>query len=358
MCASARPPRPPRRSPSLPRLVYRVDAGPRIGLGHLTRAIAITDALAGRGWSVTWASVGGEYIRAGAESVGAFVVTLRRGESEGAFLRRVAVAADCVVLDRKLPYSRRIVAALRAGGAVVVLDVECQGMFTATATVFPTAHMDPALAADPRWGSGRLCHGAPWVVIHPQVGAARTAPRLEPSPAKVAVTTGGSDPADVASRALEWLERVPGDFAVDVLVGTANRRRAALAGRARRAPHATELVVEPEEFPPRLAGATLAVATFGVTAYELAYLGVPAVLVSHDRENAAAAARFARWGTAENLGLATDVDAGSAAAVIAHLLSDRDMRAAMGAAGRGLVDGRGAERVAELVEHLGREHEP
>ena len=114
------------------------------------------------------------------------------------------------------------------------------------------------------------------------------------------------------------------------------------------------LIDDAGSFPRWLREATLAVATFGVTAYELAFLGVPAVLVSHSEENAASAARYARHGAAVDLGFVNRVRDRDAVLAIEALLNDSVARRRLARAGRALVDGAGAERLAELVNSLQR----
>jgi spore coat polysaccharide biosynthesis protein SpsF len=334
-------------------LLYRVDGGATLGLGHVTRAFAIAEAARRHGWQVTWASTGGPEVISAAREAGAALVEPGSGEAEATFLSRVGKETDAIVIDRKLPYGGDVIRRLRGERPVVLLDVPCDGMFEATATIFPTAHLDSAIANDTRWqsGRGRLVHGAPWVVIHPRVLATPKA-RQPARPARVAVTTGGSDPENVASQALDWLDLVEGDFKVDLMVGVANRQREPLKARATSSRHETRVLERPNDFAAELAGATVAVATFGITAYELAYLGVPAVLVSHGDENVPASARFETWGTAVDLGLAKSVEPARAAGQITQLLGDAGRRKQMRDAGRKLVDGKGADRIVELLQSI------
>jgi spore coat polysaccharide biosynthesis predicted glycosyltransferase SpsG len=68
---------------------------------------------------------------------------------------------------------------------------------------------------------------------------------------------------------------------------------------------------------------------------------------------------FARLGTVEYLGLGTDVDEARIQGMVAALLGDVERRRAMSQKGRGLVDGLGATRAAEVVlESASRNREP
>ena len=76
-------------------------------------------------------------------------------------------------------------------------------------------------------------------------------------------------------------------------------------------------------------------------------MGLPAaVLVLADNQRGIAAG-LAEYGTAINLGEAAEATDAQIADALCSLLGDRGLRARMSRKGRGLIDGRGAERVAE-----------
>ncbi|MCB0965168.1 MAG: GNAT family N-acetyltransferase, partial [Acidimicrobiales bacterium] len=87
----------------------------------------------------------------------------------------------------------------------------------------------------------------------------------------------------------------------------------------------------------------------GSTAWELALHGVPAALVPVADNQVPVAAAVAAAGAA----VAVDgLDPGVLAATVRDLAADRTRRRAMAAAGRSLVDGRGATRVAAAARSL------
>jgi UDP-N-acetylglucosamine:LPS N-acetylglucosamine transferase len=96
----------------------------------------------------------------------------------------------------------------------------------------------------------------------------------------------------------------------------------------------------------------MALAAAGTTCWELAHLGIPAILVTESPGIVAQslkAAGAARW-----LGHETGVTAKMMADALAALVSDSATRRAMADAGRRLVDGKGAKRAAALIEELCR----
>jgi spore coat polysaccharide biosynthesis predicted glycosyltransferase SpsG len=94
-----------------------------------------------------------------------------------------------------------------------------------------------------------------------------------------------------------------------------------------------------------MASADLALTAAGSTCWELACLGVPALVVETADNQRWVAAVLAAAGAVERCGRWGDQDPSELAERVAALLADRVRLTAMGTAGRRLVDGRGADRV-------------
>jgi spore coat polysaccharide biosynthesis predicted glycosyltransferase SpsG len=119
------------------------------------------------------------------------------------------------------------------------------------------------------------------------------------------------------------------------------RRRAAALG--------SELVVDAPDLVAQLAQVDLAIGAGGVGLLERMAAGVPSIgLAIADNQRANLEGAAAR-GAVRFLGPAREVSAERLAAEIAALADDAGSRAAMTRAGRALVDGRGADRVAAAL---------
>jgi spore coat polysaccharide biosynthesis protein SpsF len=101
------------------------------------------------------------------------------------------------------------------------------------------------------------------------------------------------------------------------------------------------------------ASADLALCAFGVTAYELAAAGVPAVYLGLSEDHAASASAFADAGMGLSLGAMDKVDDGEIARTVQWLLNKPAARREMRNCGLALMDGQGAARIAaDLAEAL------
>ncbi len=154
---------------------------------------------------------------------------------------------------------------------------------------------------------------------------------------RLLVTLGGADPEGYTATAIQAARGL--DCELRVLVGGSNPVRPELAPG--------ELLEAVENMAPVLAWADLAVAAAGVTAYELAFLGVPTVLVTVAENQEPNAAGFASAGAALNLGRTPTAEALQGA--LLELAGDHARREALAAAGRRLVDGQGPRRVVEYL---------
>ena len=98
--------------------------------------------------------------------------------------------------------------------------------------------------------------------------------------------------------------------------------------------------------------AALVVCGFGHSLLEAACLGVPAIAVVFLPEHLEHARAFAAAGTAEIVEMTSGPRPRELTALADDLLADPGRLAAMGARGRTLVDGRGAQRVAVALREL------
>ena len=101
------------------------------------------------------------------------------------------------------------------------------------------------------------------------------------------------------------------------------------------------------------ASCDLALAAFGVTAYELAAFGVPALYLCSTRRSRAVGVGLRTAGMGVSLGLAERASDDAIAKSVWALLSDTGRRRQMRAAGLMTIDGMGAARIAhDLAEAL------
>jgi spore coat polysaccharide biosynthesis predicted glycosyltransferase SpsG len=93
----------------------------------------------------------------------------------------------------------------------------------------------------------------------------------------------------------------------------------------------------------------IAVSAGGSTCWELAFIGVPNIIIVLAENQESVARSLDEQGVAVNLGGYSSVDQGMLRHIIAKLMHDPAARMSMSEKGRRLVDGRGAERVTAIL---------
>jgi RimJ/RimL family protein N-acetyltransferase len=136
---------------------------------------------------------------------------------------------------------------------------------------------------------------------------------------------------------------------VEVIAGGANPHYDQLTELAESLGGRFHLVRNAADMPQRIAEADLAITAGGSTCWEMAYLGLPnVVIVLADNQRACAAGLDAQ-GCSVSLGWHEDCDEARIAEAFANLADDPKRRADMSRAGMELVDGEGASRT---VTHM------
>jgi spore coat polysaccharide biosynthesis predicted glycosyltransferase SpsG len=167
----------------------------------------------------------------------------------------------------------------------------------------------------------------------------------------IVVSFGGSDHDDVTFQALDALAGIKGDFVVVSVLGPAYAGR---AEEAKARDPRVRLMRDVRDMAAVLGAADVALAGSGGTASELAFLGVPMILLALSPDQVPIAEAMERAGAAFYLGRPEDVESATVARALGSLMGDRARRDAMHAAGRALIDGKGAERIAEVILALPR----
>ena len=309
------------------RVLFRAPAGPRRGFGHLVRCRSLALAL---GVRPLIAIRGGQRARAAARALGCDVIA----GSPAAVIARVA--PQVVIVDDPIAANARrwIACARRAGCRVVTVhDLglgACEGDLVVDGSIVKAALPTSART---------YLRGPRYALLDPAFASPLRAVRHPRAP-RVLIALGGGPRAALGyaiaravHREMPWVSiRIAGGFAV---ASAAHRHRIAWTGPL------NGLAGE-------LAACDVAVVGGGVSLYEAGARGVAAVGVPVVVPQRPTVRGFVTAGAA--LGdSSTAPDAERVARDVVRLLRQPALRAALAAEGRKLVDGRGADRVAEAI---------
>lgn len=203
--------------------------------------------------------------------------------------------------------------------------------------------------------SGELHVGWEWILLRPQFATTQSKYEsrqngIQENSLNVLVTMGGSDPQGLTLMALQALEHVENDLFVTVIIGNAFLHQKDLNRFLHQSRWPCIIKHNVTDMAAVMAEADFAIASFGVTAYELAAMGVPSIFLCLTDDHAESASAFELNGLAINLGNYVTVCVEKLLAAISWLIQDKSLRNSMHKKSE-LVDGKGINRIACLINN-------
>lgn len=313
----------------------RCDADERIGLGHVTRALSLAEALSAR--------LGTQPVIVARESTVLDQFLAGRGvhrcavQEPGYAVDTVleVLGAGAILVTDSYELTQPAVDAVAATGVqhVVIDDFAPFERWTCDVLVNPNIG---AVAANYR-GPRRILVGPRYALVRREITCRRRDRRARPHPCRVVVSLGGSDWGSTGHELLDGLAEMAGDRTHVRVTTTAI------------CPEPLEAVA-PQTMAEQLVWADLGVVGGGVVKYEAACLGLPTLLLAVVPHQAEVAARFARSGAAARyLGELGHVEPRQVADALRELLDRPDILRRMSKTAMMLVDGHGADRVADAI---------
>ncbi len=332
--------------------LIRCDGGGRFGYGHVKRMVALARALRDREGTGAIFAVNGTddaldpIRRAGFEAV--------RIEPDSEFEELHALIADrapdIFIADCRESVSMVALTRLTARVPLVaVIDDGSRRRLAAHVAYYPPVPQVQAL--DWRGSQCAVRVGWEWTLLGLNQTGVR--PRGHSARPTLLVTMGGSDPMGLTLRAARALARLEPVFRTRFVIGPGMENKDSVARAIVALRPSYETIEGADDLAIEYASADMALTAFGVSAYELAAFGVPAVYLGLTRDHALSASAFEHAGMGVSLGVADEVEDDAIAAAVWALMTDAKRRRDMRAAGLMAIDGGGAARIAaDLTQAL------
>jgi spore coat polysaccharide biosynthesis predicted glycosyltransferase SpsG/L-amino acid N-acyltransferase YncA len=333
------------------RILIHCNGGPRIGVGHVLRSVALAEQAESMGHEVTLVGVlEGELVRRQLAGVASLVVDAASLSVADAVVERtVAELRPTVVHVDSYDTGK-----LSDGGAHLLSQTEDGDFGRRSADVV----IDPTFGAewDPRDAdrSGLLLRGSRYAALRKQVTRRQGQWQLREKARRVLVVMGGTDPQGLTPRVLDLLGRTGRQLEVTALVGSSAWERCESVVAAYPA-LSVRLLPPVDDLPGGMVEADLVLSAAGTSVGELCCLGVPMALVRAVDNQRLGYDRVVAAGAAAGLGGRDDLEGERATEVLRAVLGNSAIRGQLSARASSVVDGLGAWRVVsawqQQVEH-------
>lgn len=167
---------------------------------------------------------------------------------------------------------------------------------------------------------------------------------------RVLVTMGGSDPGNTTTRVIQALRHShDGELAATVVIGGSNPYTPHIQALLHDSPNCIKLKHDVTDLSEEMRTADVAISAAGSTAWELAYMGLPSLLLVVAENQHPIAASLAQAGAAINLGWQSQCTPSAITRTLEELRASAETRDVMTRCGQALVDGNGTARVLMVM---------
>jgi UDP-2,4-diacetamido-2,4,6-trideoxy-beta-L-altropyranose hydrolase len=328
------------------RILFRCDAGARIGMGHYRRCRALDAALRDKGLDVSW-RIGLETSASLGES-GERVEFTEAGSENWTNFACLARLFDLVVIDH---YGLAAAADRKADFPWMRFDA---GLSREPTTAVLVHNALPGTQEEDYAGrlintGARVLTGPTYALLDGSFSRIRLIDRRNfTAVSRILLTFGGGDDRGATQAALSELDQCWPDAIRVVVTGSTNSSlpelRALAASDSR-----IELRVDEAEVARVMGGVDAAVTAGGTTLNELACLGIPAWVVAIADNQVRPALKWEAAGATKFGGQFPNEGAFKG---LGDFLQDQRALFRMGECGRSMVDGQGAQRTAMVLSEL------
>jgi UDP-2,4-diacetamido-2,4,6-trideoxy-beta-L-altropyranose hydrolase len=339
-----------------PRAVFRCDASPSLGAGHVVRCLTLADTLAAGGWRSVFAVRPGTFdvLPRLAERVGAFTLVDGPPEQEA---ERIGSAlggpVDLVVVDHYQRGASFEAVCRRWARQVLVLSDVADRTHDADFLVddsFGRGASDYAGLVPPRC---RILAGSRYALVRPEFPRRRSAAlrrrdnRMEVR--RLLIAMGAADPDNFSGKAIAAAAATGLGLALDVVLGTDAPQQSAVAAQLASYPHPARLLIGTTRIADLMIAADLAIGACGTMSWERCCLGLPTIAVTMADNQEPHGRNLADAGAIHLLGRDGMTSAAAVGDALMELAADADRRRRMSRAAASVCDGGGAGRVAAIL---------
>lgn len=320
-------------------VVFRVDGGDDIGMGHIYRCLTIAEELSHRSRAnITFLSQE-DYI-AGVKKLEESrfdLITIGEPDDASSIIR--SLNPDIVFFDILDTQTDDIAQLQEESAAVLNLEDLDGGL----------QHADFVINALYEKGGSSSNHkfGADYFILRDEfTSESKSIPEIAEN---LLITLGGSDPNNLTTRVLSALEDTVQEMSISVILGPGFE-------------HSDEFFDLPEEvlenvtvekdipdMAERMEWADMAIVSGGRTVYELAATGTPSVVISQNEREHKRMTVLEENNVLEYLGLCDSVTERDISEAINDLRTSPERRKLLSANGTEYVDGKGTQRVLDIV---------
>ena len=341
------------------KIIFRADASVQMGTGHVMRCLSLAEH---------WKNSGGEAVfvmamnmpslnaRLESKRMDFVKLSARPGSVEDA-KQTVQIAKDLsalwIILDgydfnssfQKVIHDSKM-------SLLVIDDMGSTDRYYADIVLNQNLHADKSMYVK-KENYTSLLLGTSYVLLRQEFSKWHGWKRRFPENAQnILVTLGGSDEENITSKVVEAIQKIKSDKLKVVVIAPDNSHYEELESTIKRSKVDIQLKKDVIVMSDLMAWADLAVSAGGTSTWELAFMGLPMLIIAIADNQRQIVEELSKAGVAINLGWHENITLFGIAKSISELLPNANVRADMSRRAQALVDGKGADRVLAQIKRV------
>jgi spore coat polysaccharide biosynthesis predicted glycosyltransferase SpsG len=330
-----------------PKIVFWTEAGQGIGMGHLCRSLVIARELLKFGQPSLFIINNDTTAKDRLNAEGFPFEPSRLSDDKLPLV--LSKAPKTIVFDTKKDITSLIQRLKHPGHKIILLDNTTPARFGADIAIYPSALYNDNL----EWSGfkGHVYGGAQYVPVAETYMEARgECQRLRHQPPyHILVTMGGSDPRRLTSEIVASLRCLSEHIDIRVVIAPAFMPDPCLDELEQGNAPRLQFIRNQNDLSSLMADSHMAVTAVGITLYELAAVGVPAIVIANYTEDRRDMELYKKLGMNLPLGFYQDILPSHIREATSQLIQDSATWQSMRNKGWQLIDGCGARRIVECV---------
>lgn len=340
----------------MPRFLFRIDVSPSAGTGHLRRCLTLAQELKEQGAEVFFAC------RMESFNIEKYMAHIASGwEAYDWSLTPEVDARKVVYSSKKYQADTVIIDHYRADEAyqnilyesgIKWLQFDGAARYPICAdwvlNMSPTASENLYEKLKPRKDTCLLL-GPRYALLRREFKQWRFPARKNRPVGRILLTFGAGDDRGATLFCLEAIQSLGEHVERVVLLSSSNPKKEDIVKWCKESRANIEIVMDAEETAPYMASADLAITAGGMTVFELAALGVPAMILQIADNQVPITRAWQQCGYGVDMGHLDRLHPEDLQHEIMSLMQDTARREAMSTAGQAMVDGEGTRRVAQAL---------
>lgn len=331
-------------------VLFRCDASKEVGFGHLMRSMALASQFQERECNIAFAINQSSEAKVIIEKE-KYAIFEKNNQDYKQWLSSIIekFKADDLILDVRDDLDKSTLFEIKKlfNIKITTIDDPLDKRLACDFAFYPPIPQVKQMNWDGFFG--KLYVGFEWVILRNEFLEYKNIPKNLNTPPKILITAGASDPKGITLMIAKALNALNAPYKAIFILGALFDHERQLSDILKTANYDYEIVKNAKNMAEIMSNCDFAICSFGTTAYELTFLGLPSIFLCMSADHSVSASIFEEQGIAINLGEYYKITLEDIAKAALTLLKNADLRYRMQEKARKLIDGYGTSRIVEVI---------